>query len=469
LKRESRWKNFASHAQPINYFKIRDLPPKSHLNANKIRVAVLAKAGLGGTEKAATTYAAALVGRGYTVDYLADHGPRENYLITHGVRVLNAGGTPQQLRAYIENAEPHIIHQHVPGYPCRNPLYPALRQLRSDVRKPKIIETNVFGRLEDPEAARFVDFRVFISMASAAQAFRRARISNLLTLLDRHTVLYYPVLPPKEVDSAARTALRRQLGVAEGEVLAVRVGRPGHKWAAWECEAYALAKRHVPQLRLFLMEPPRKLAQKIANGKFGTGIILRNETSDFRWLEQLYAAADLMIHASDHGESFGYTVAEGMAAGLPVITRSTPWCDNAQVELVENSKTGFVGWSVPEMGRRLVDLAQNQTMRLAMGVAGRKRILSLANLENEIDLLETVIAQCLHNESNSKLQIRKARLLEFVRQFSALEKNTSETVSNHPIDFVAASVYVFYRKSRARLRSLLNRWQRREGKEKGEE
>jgi glycosyltransferase involved in cell wall biosynthesis len=427
---------------------------------NSTRVAVVANAGLGGTEKAATIYAIELAARGYEVDYLTSAGPRTGFLNSHGVKVVDEASSDVDLYNYIKRSRPHLIHQHVPGYPTCNRLYKALGRLEPDQR-PKVIETNVFGRLEDPESEQFVDFRLFISMASAAQAFRRARIQNIQRLLDRHTVVYYPVLPPKKFDSAARTEFRRHLGVAESEVLAVRVGRPGHKWATWECEAYAVAKKTVPELRLFVMEPPRNLVNKITSGRFGAGIIVRRETSDFAWLEQLYASADLMIHASDWGESFGYTIAEGMAAELPVITRSTPWCDNAQVELVKNRQTGFVCWSVPEMARRLMELASNETKRREMGTAAQQRILSLANPEKETDLLEAGIAFCLHNKVSPKLVERNAQLLKFTKQFARLERATSELRSQHPVDFAVASLYSCYRTLRAKLRAILNCWQRR--------
>jgi glycosyltransferase involved in cell wall biosynthesis len=465
LKLDAFWKSFLGHAEAINYLVINDFCPNPYLNANKIRIAVLASAGLGGTEKAATTYAVGLAKRGYLVDYLGDHGPRESYLIDHGVQAINVGTTPKELCAYIESAKPHIIHQHVPGYPFGNPLYPALAQLRHGSRKPKIIETNVFGRLEDPEATGLIDFRLFISMASAAQAFRRAGLQLNAEILRHQTVLYYPVSPPdnsvSKIDKLTRRSFRAELGVQENEIIAVRIGRPSHKWAAWECEAYATAKKIAPTLRLFLMEPPCNLMKKITSGRFGTGIIVRKETSNFTWLEKLYASADLMIHASDWGESFGYTIAEGMAAELPVITRSTPWCDNAQVELVKNRETGFVCWSIPEMGRRLIELCENAPLRSKIGAAAAQRILRLADVETEIDILEETIVLCLGEEASGKIAARNVRLLDFVDEFPTMERDTSEMFwGDHPADFAVGSLYALYRESRAGLRSILNRRQR---------
>src|SRR5438477_11723516 len=112
----------------------------------KIHICVLANMGIGGTEKAATIFAANLVQRGYSEEYWGDSGPRETYLRAHGVSTLRDERTPVALVAYVERVRPHIVHQHVPGYPTNNPLYRALPRLPENVR-PKVIETNVFGRL----------------------------------------------------------------------------------------------------------------------------------------------------------------------------------------------------------------------------------------------------------------------------------------------------------------------------------
>lgn len=434
------------------------------MSSQKLRdfhIAVLANADLGGTEKAASIYAAELARRGHHVDYLAEEGPRIAYLLAAGVKLIRGIHSASRLREYIESARPHLIHQHVPGYPFGNLLYPALTQLRNDAHKPKVIETNVFGRLEDPDSETIVDFRFFISMASAAQAFHRAGVLANPNTLSRQSVLYYPVSPPENsvsnIDKLARYNFRMELGVHENEVLAVRIGRPTHKWAAWECQAYAVARRRTAGLRLFLMEPPSWLARKIIRGDFGDGIIVRKQTSDFEWLEELYASADLMIHASDWGESFGYTIAEGMAAELPVITRSTPWCDNAQVELVKNRETGFICWSVPEMARRLIDLTSDEKMRQQMGAAAQKRILALADVQSEIDILDEVIGHLVSGKELCQVPSRNAQLIDFSREFTDLESETSERFSDHPIDFAAASMYFIYRCARSSTRAVINR------------
>jgi glycosyltransferase involved in cell wall biosynthesis len=419
------------------------------------RIAVFADTGIGGTEKAATIYAVELARRGYAIDYLASGGPRSDFLEANGVRLVQTACDEAGLLDYLRAARPAVVHSHVPGYPTKKAFYPALRALGAS--RPKVIETNVFGRLEDPAFEPLIDFRCFISAASAAQALYRARRPLTEQFFERQTVLYYPLVPTPPMNAEESEKIRAELQLAAGEVLAIRVGRATGKWTRWDCQAFQRARRDAPNLRLLLIEPPEPIWSEVANGRFGPEIILRRETRDFEWLGRLYAASDLTIHASYFGESFGYTIAEAMAAGHPVITRSTPWCDNAQVELVENGVTGYVCWSVPEMGRRLAELAEDLQRRRAMGEASRQRIEQLTSVGPEIDLLEEIIKFCLSGSVGEKIRTRGQEAFAFVQSFPRREHATSEADRGLTVDSTVASLYAFYRCARSGARSLLGR------------
>ena len=415
-----------------------------------MRVAVWAANTIGGTEKAATLFAAGLARRGHQVDFLGPAGPRGNVLETAGVPMLGIVTCKTSLRKYMEEAKPDVVHQHVPGYRVANPLYEIWDELHANA--PALIETNVFGHFADPRADQWVRFRMFISLSCAVKAFRRAHRRLDAEALKNATVVCYP-LEPRNLQFTAdeRQAFRRQLGIMEHEILAVRVGQraipgqPGNKWRRWECEAFARARHAAPCLRFLIMEPPSDIWHDIEAGRYGGGIVVRESTSDFTWLQRLYAAADCMIHASSYGESFGYTIAEAMEAGLPVIVRTTPWGDNAQVELVHCGETGFVCGSVAEMSRRLVDLARDAALRERMGQAGMERIRGKARLEQEVDVLEAVIQSVVTLKPGMALQQRAEELLRFASDFSSREWRISESPSSHPIDYVGARLYSAYR------------------------
>ena len=123
---------------------------------------------------------------------------------------------------------------------------------------------------------------------------------------------------------------------------------------------------------------------------------------EFHLREDLYAASDIFYSPADHlQETFGLTILEAMAHGLPVV--ASDW--GGYRDLVQHGHTGFListFWgsrlddfatmasidsmtSTYEVSRRtvvnvgeaeqvLVDLAENEQLRRSMGQAGRKRV-----------------------------------------------------------------------------------------------
>ena len=86
--------------------------------------------------------------------------------------------------------------------------------------------------------------------------------------------------------------------------------------------------------------------------------------------EGLYAASDMVCQVSRWGEAFGFTIAEAMASGRPVIATRV----GAIPELVRDGHSGFlveVG-DVNAMAERLLLLARSPELRASMGVIGRQ-------------------------------------------------------------------------------------------------
>lgn len=422
-------------------------------------IAVLAGSGaMGGTQKAAAIFAAGLARRGYSMYFLChEPGLWSRYAAEGGVHVVSSAMTSHDIGNFLASVRTDVIHQHVSGMAFDSPVDAVLAAIPPGPR-PVLIETNVFGRFEDPDGDRLVWRRMFMSRASGIQAFQRARLQITAENLRHTTVLPSPMFPVTPVPASERLALRAELGLSAGELLAVRVGRPADcKWADWECRAFAAARGRDPRLRLLLMEPPSGLHARITAERFGAGIQVRHATDDQAWLNRLYAAADLTVHASFFGESFGYTIAEAMAAGLPVITMTTPFGDNAQVELVENGVTGWVCGGVAEMARRWVDLAADQALRVKMGIAGRARIAALTDPERGLDILEAVIAEALTGAPQPLLASVQEDLLDFAADFPAREWRLSEPAYVHPASLAFAHIYARYRNQRSRVRRWLDK------------
>ena len=70
---------------------------------------------------------------------------------------------------------------------------------------------------------------------------------------------------------------------------------------------------------------------------------------------------DILAHSSLIGESFGCTIAEAMSQGKPVIVNSTPYFDNAQIELVDHNKNGYIANNPEAYANAVYDLMENRS------------------------------------------------------------------------------------------------------------
>jgi len=271
--------------------------------------------------------------------------------------------------------------------------------------------------------------------------------------LVKSTVLFNPLAPldPAIQARSRRQETREELGVKADELLVLRFGREGTKWCKDEVAVFQHARRRNPRLRMLLMEPREDIWNEVESGKWGEGIILRRALSDFDRVAAIYSAGDLMLHMSEFGESYGYTIAEAMQHGIPVVTRSTPWRDNAQVELVRHGTTGFVCSSREGALECLRRLAEDPALRAQFGAAGVERIACLSNLSHETDLLEEIICHVVQGEPLLKVAGRNRELLDFQAWFALREKRVWELDNPGPSPIYLKGLgYLAYRAFRSR-------------------
>jgi phosphatidylinositol alpha 1,6-mannosyltransferase len=90
-------------------------------------------------------------------------------------------------------------------------------------------------------------------------------------------------------------------------------------------------------------------------------------------LARIFASLDVFVHSGCH-ETFGQTIQEAAASGLPVVAPAV----GGPVDLVESGVTGYLvtpgdGDALTAVTRRL---AADPGARAAMGRAGRQRVLA---------------------------------------------------------------------------------------------
>jgi glycosyltransferase involved in cell wall biosynthesis len=400
--------------------------------------------GLGGTEKAACLWAALLKQQlpDWNIQVLSlQDGPRRADLERSGIPLVVCPTNLKSdksdfLASHLQSAD--VIHAHCPGTPHQGDILgQALTTLGRSI---PVVQTNIFGRLDNPAENAWTDFRLFISWTSCVQAARRARRKLNLDFFRRQSVAVYPVLDPfgimtddrlqmtnregwmteQKSDLLARAvAFREQLAIPKDAVVFGRFSRPEpNKWSPIVLDAFLAAHRDNPNIRLLLREPPPAVAEglisshlaawlHLPNQEPGTKnqelklpIILLKATANAEELMTSQLACDAILHTSSFGESFGYGIAEPMALGKPVITNSTPWRDQAQIELVQHGTCGLIASTVPSMKEVIIRMAQSSEWRTMCGAKARRHILALADPEASTDRVANALRCAMKSEDN---------------------------------------------------------------------
>lgn len=391
---------------------------------------------LGGTEKAACFWAGELANRGqHVIAVSLEDGPRRADLQRYGVplRIVKDANDPNSIACLLEDAD--VIHAHAPGFPHQGDILG--KALKLLPRKIPVVQTNIFGRLDNPAEDAWTDFRLFISWTSCVQAARRARRKLDLEFFRHQSVAVYPVEDPfgSKVEGRGSRAnlekvageFRAAIGLEPCHVLFGRFSRPEpNKWTPLVLDAFLAAHSNNPNIRLLLREPPPAVAQHLtssglatwaqdsqlsASQLFSFSVFLLPATSDPEELTISQLACDVVLHTSSFGESFGYGIAEPMALGKPVITNSTPWRDQAQIELVRHGECGLIASKVQSMKAAILRIAGSADWRAKCGIVARKHILEIANPAESTDRVEMAIKCAMEGSENplAEQDLEKAR------------------------------------------------------------
>ena len=344
-------------------------------------VVILNGLGLGGTEKAAGFWSSGLRRRGHEVSVISfKDGPRRAQFEQAGLSVRLVKESAPEIAEVLTQIMPDVIHAHAPGNRhAGDILGPALKMLPAKI---PVVQTNVFGRLNNPAEDAWTDFRLFISWTSCVQAARRACRPLNADFFRRASVAVYPLDPLEPATNAAVATFRQQHGVARNEVLFGRLSRPEpNKWTDLALDAFQIALKKNPKIKLLLREPPPLVAQKLRASAEAGRYTRSPATADSTELQLTLSALDVVLHTSLIGESFGYGIAEPMNLGKPVITHSVPWEDQAQIELVREGECGFVASTPVSMAHKILVLAEDSGLRQRLGEQAREHIRRLANPE----------------------------------------------------------------------------------------
>ncbi len=290
-----------------------------------------------------------------------------------------------------------ILHQHRSGK-----RQPFAIEAAMKAHIPVIVETNVFGHYDDSKTGRSVDMHLLISKTIALKHIQNANIS-IKDFLKKCKVLYYPVdigKFEKYKPSKKRIKMfKSKIGIEENTPLIGRIGRPDMaKWDKFSVDMMAHLIKKLPEVRYLIVggipEPIKRKIKKLMLEKNFIDIGSQLEKN----LIAAYYSIDVLAHSSFIGESFGYTIAEAMAARKPVVVNSTPWADNAQIELVDNGVTGFIANTPKTYAQAVEFLLTNTEVARRMGEAGYEKTKRLFDANRIVRMLEGVYIKTLSSK-----------------------------------------------------------------------
>lgn len=315
--------------------------------------------GLGGTEKSVETHALAFDRDVVDVSVVAvqEDGVRRATLEAAGIEVGCAHGDGARLAEFFQGAD--VVHVTRAG--VAEPLVPAARR---EAGVPVLVESNVFGAVDASSDEAGFTCHLFPSKMCALRYRLRLGLTGP-EFHDRHRVSFWPVdLAGLRAQAPPREEAKRRLGLDPERPVVVRVGRDNdRKWRNLLVDMVPPLLELTPEAQVvFVGATPAKLRRLERKGVLDR-VHLFAPTASEEELVGFYAAGDVFVTAAEIGESHSFAIEEAMCVGLPVVTCSTPWVDNAQVEQVDPGETGYLADHPVQFAEAVADLLRNDERR----------------------------------------------------------------------------------------------------------
>lgn len=353
----------------------------------------------GGTEKTMQILCAALERHGYSVHAAAwsSGGAREDWLRARVSHVVAFHEDANALATYIREHRIQIVHVHRSNHEMLHVL-----SVLQDISNIVVIETNAFGKITHSPIENVVDYRLFVSAFCAKRFLQHHPHVSRETFLERNTVLYNPIdpadFPAYSVEQVE--VFRRSLGIRPEERVLCRVGRADTaKFGDMTVRMLPYVLERMPSVRLVLQSAPKRTKRLIDALQLSEHVIILPETAVTEELGLLYASSDVMAHSSLIGETFGCSMAEAMLYRVPVVVNATPYFDNAQTEVVDNARTGYVVDNAQSFGEAVALLLSDASLRKEFGDAGRNKVMDSYAVNSVVAQLEHMYAYACERKS----------------------------------------------------------------------
>lgn len=359
--------------------------PGSHAPAadTRIRVClVVASLDRGGAESQVAELARRLDPGRFVVSValLTHHGPMFDELCATGLRVeLVQPETPSPwtwvnwLRGLIvrfREERPHVVH----GFLFPTYALAALAAAKvggiAAVSGVRSLGLGIEQRFPYSFVER-IGHRLTAVVVGNSEAVRQAAVRRDSGVARRVRVIHNGVDLAKYASRAERAATRRELGLAETELVVLMVANlisyKGHRDAL---HAFQASRREVPGLRLLLAGAgPEEAALRDLAAELGVEpeVHFLGARTD---VPRLMSAADIFLMAS-HEEGFPNAVLEAMASGMPIVATDV---GGVREQFGDATCGLLVAPREPApMAQAIVRLARDAELRQVLGATARRR------------------------------------------------------------------------------------------------
>jgi hypothetical protein len=186
--------------------------------------------------------------------------------------------------------------------------------------------------------------------------------------------------------------------------------------------------RKIPVKLLIVGGTPKWVSEKIRKYHLEKNVIDFGVATEEE-LVKIYHSIDALTHSSRIGESFGRTIGEAMAARKPVVVNSTPWMDNAQIELVDNGKTGFVANTPKTSAEAVAFLVGHPHDKFEMGLQGYRKAKADYDPRSNIRALEKYYIELLER----KKMLNDKELLSEYKEVPYFPSN--DDIRKYPMEY----------------------------------
>lgn len=312
--------------------------------------------GPGGTERAAVNYAVAYkrAGCDSRVWVLGD-GHDRKYKLDNEQVITYFDKLDKQHESNAKDIgswQPDIIHIHTLDSKLLNLIVPL------KLKGAKVVESNVFSRPRYNKLQQLVDISFQLAYWGVWKYGKWMRDEKLKPI---NLMLPYLIFESDFIinihANENRDRLCKQLNIPSSAFIAARVGQ-AHT-SKWDKRIFTVVKKSVElnsNIYFIFVGLPEKFLKELESlphhvkNNIRTLSVIENDVS----LNRFYSSIDVFVHISKIGESFGYVLIEAMSCGCPVITLNTPLKDNAQCEVVENTKGGYCVNTINEFIEKLL-------------------------------------------------------------------------------------------------------------------